>query len=72
MQGLVLRHEPGSSGSIVSDYGARSPTETKDFSSTLFVQTRSEVHPASYPMGTADPFPGVKLGRGVTLNTHHI
>jgi hypothetical protein len=30
------------------------------------VQTDTEVHPASYPMGTGDPFPGVKRqGRDV-------
>jgi hypothetical protein len=42
----------------------RSPTEAKDFSSNLCVQTSSEAHRASYPMGT-----GVKRGRGVTLTT---
>jgi hypothetical protein len=31
------------------------------------VQTSAEVHPASYPMGTGGPFPGVKRGRGVTI-----
>jgi hypothetical protein len=34
------------------------------------VQTTSEAHPASYPMGTEGPFPGVKRGRSVTLTTH--
>jgi hypothetical protein len=34
------------------------------------VQTSSEDHPASYPMGTEDSFPGVKRGRGMTLTTH--
>jgi hypothetical protein len=48
----------GSSVSIVSDcrldraIGVRSPAEAGDFSSSLFVQTSSEAHPASYPMGT--------------------
>jgi hypothetical protein len=48
----------GSSGSVVSDYGlddraieVRSPTGA-DFSSSPCVQTGSEAHPASYPMGT--------------------
>jgi hypothetical protein len=48
-----------SSGSIVSDYGlddwaigVRSPARAKDFSSNLCVQTGSETHPASCPMGT--------------------
>jgi hypothetical protein len=27
-------------------------------------------HPASYPVGTGGPFPGVKRGRGLTLTTH--
>jgi hypothetical protein len=51
--------EPGSSVSIVSDYGlddraiaVRSPAGAKDFSSDLCVQTSSEAHPASCPMGT--------------------
>jgi hypothetical protein len=68
----------GSSVSIVSDYGlhdweigVRSLADTKDFSSRLRVQTGSEAHLASYPMGTGGVlFPGVKRGRGVTLTTH--
>jgi hypothetical protein len=69
--------EPGSSVSIVSDYGldaraieVRSPAEARDFSSNLCVQTDSEAHRASYPMGTGVLSPGVKRGRGVTLTTH--
>jgi hypothetical protein len=69
--------EPGSSVSIVSGYGlddreieVRSPTEAKDFSSILCVQTGSGAHPVSCTMGTGGPFPGVKRGRGVTLTTH--
>jgi hypothetical protein len=68
---------PGSSGSIVSGYelddraiDVRSPAEARDFSSTLSVQTGSRVHPASCPMGTGGPFPGLKRGLGVTLTTH--
>jgi hypothetical protein len=56
-----------SSGSVVSDYGlddraigVRSPTGAKYFSSILCVQTGSGAHPASYTMGTGDPFPGGK------------
>jgi hypothetical protein len=71
--------EPGSSGSIVSDYGlddraigVRSPTEAKDFSSVLCVQTGSGAHPASCTMSTGGPSPGVKRGWGVTLTTHPI
>jgi hypothetical protein len=58
-------------GSIVSDYGlddrvieVRSPTEAEDFSSSPCVQTGSETHPASYPMGTGGPFPGGKARQG--------
>jgi hypothetical protein len=60
-----------SSVSIVSDYGlddraieVRSPTEAKDFSSSPCVQTGSEVHPGSYPMGTGGPFSGGKARPG--------
>jgi hypothetical protein len=60
-----------SSGSIVSDYwlddraiGVRSPVGTKDFSSSLCVQTGSGAHPASCTMGTGDPFPGGKSAAG--------
>jgi hypothetical protein len=56
-----------SSGSIVSDYGlddraigVRSPAGATDFSSSLFVQTGSGAHPASFTMGTGGPFPGGK------------
>jgi hypothetical protein len=71
--------EPGSSVSIVSDYGLedraiefRSLAGAKDFSSNLRVQTGSEAHPAPCTMGTGGPFPGAKLGRGLTLATHPI
>jgi hypothetical protein len=67
----------GSSGGIVSDYGldgraieVRSPTGAEDFSSSPCVQTGSGAHPASYPMGTGDPFPGGKARPSVTLTTH--
>jgi hypothetical protein len=32
--------------------GVRSSAEAKDFSCSLYAQTNSEVHPASYPVGT--------------------
>jgi hypothetical protein len=61
----------GSSVSIVSDYGlddraigVRSPAGEKDFSYSLFVQTGSEAHPASYTMDTGGPFPGAKARPG--------
>jgi hypothetical protein len=59
--------EPGSSGTIVSDYGlddrairVRSPAGAKDFSSSLCVQTGSGAHPVSCTMGTGGSFPGGK------------
>jgi hypothetical protein len=74
---LEVTGNPGSSGSIVSDYGlddraivVRSPAGAKDFSSNLCVQTGSEAHPASCTMGTGGSFPGAKRGRGVMLTTH--
>jgi hypothetical protein len=39
--------------------GIRSPAEANDLSSSLCVQTGSEAHPASCPVGTGGPFPGV-------------
>jgi hypothetical protein len=39
----------------------QSVAEAKGFSSSLCVQTRSEAHPASCPMGTGGPFPGGKM-----------
>jgi hypothetical protein len=49
--------------------GIRCRAEAKDFSSNLCVQTGSEAHPTSYPMGTGCSLPGVKFGLGVTLTT---
>jgi hypothetical protein len=73
----MLKRSLGSSLSIVSEYGlddqaigVRSPAKAKDFSHNLCVQTGSEAHPASYTMGTGDPFPGEKRSQGVTLTTH--
>jgi hypothetical protein len=65
--------EPGSSVSIVSDYGlderaiqVRSPAKAKDFSFSLCVQAGCEAHTASCIMGTGGVLsPGVKRGRGV-------
>jgi hypothetical protein len=63
--------------SIMSDFGLDdraigvwSPAGTKNFSSSLCVQTGSEAHPASCTMGTGGPFVGAKHGRRVTLTTH--
>jgi hypothetical protein len=44
--------------------GVRSPVGVKDFSSIVFVQTGSGVHPASCTMGTGGPFPGGKSAAG--------
>jgi hypothetical protein len=55
----------------VSDYGlddraigVRSPARAKDLSSSLCIQTGSEAHPVSCPMGTGGPFPGGKARPG--------
>jgi hypothetical protein len=45
------------------------PRQRKRFSCSLFVKTKSEAHPASYPVGFGGPFSNVKRGRGVTLTT---
>jgi hypothetical protein len=52
---------------LVSDYGlddrpigVRSQAGAKDFSSNIYVQTSSEAHPTSYPVGTRGPFAGGK------------
>jgi hypothetical protein len=54
----TVNRSGGSSVSIVSDYRLDDrgsiPGRGKGFSSSLFVQTSSEAHPASYPMGTGD------------------
>jgi hypothetical protein len=54
----------GSSVSIESEYRLDDwglvPGRGKDFSCNLCVQTSSEAHPASYPVGTGGPLPGVK------------
>jgi hypothetical protein len=70
--------EPGSSGSIVSDYGlddraieVRSPAGAKDFSSSLCIQTGSGAHPASWTMGTGGPFPGGKARSGRDADHSH-
>jgi hypothetical protein len=49
------------------------PTVWEPLQSSLCVQTSSEAHPASPPLGTGSPFPGgggVKRSRGLTLTTH--
>jgi hypothetical protein len=50
--------------------GVRSPAEAKGFSFGLCVQTGSEAHPASYPMGTEGPFLGTMHGWDLLLTTH--
>jgi hypothetical protein len=53
--------------------GVQFPAEAKDFFSLAScVHTSSGAHPASYPMGTGGPFPGIKCSRGATLTTHPI
>jgi hypothetical protein len=46
----------------------RSLAEAK--ASRLYVQTSSEARPSFYAVGTEDPSPAVKSGRGVMLITH--
>jgi hypothetical protein len=48
------------------------PYRAKEFSSSLFVQTSTDAHPASCPMGTRGPFLRVKRRWGVTLTLTHI
>jgi hypothetical protein len=50
--------------------GVQYPAEAKNASSSLSDQTRSEAHPASYPMGTEGPFSGVKCRWGMMLTIH--
>jgi len=72
ISGYLYRHRgPGSSIGIVTGYGLdglgiESRWEAR-FSAP--VQTGPGAHPASCTMGTGS-FPGVKSGRGVTLNSH--
>jgi hypothetical protein len=40
------------------------PAEAKEFYFRLYIQTNSEVHPASYPMSVRGPFPGSKVWLG--------
>jgi hypothetical protein len=68
----MFLQEPGSSVSIVSGYGlegraieVRSSTETKDFSSSLCIQTSYGVHPASCLMSTGGPSLGGKARPGL-------
>jgi hypothetical protein len=63
--------EPGSSGSIVSDYGlddrvigVRSPAGAKDFSSILCVQIATGAHSTSCTMGNGGLFSGGKARPG--------
>jgi hypothetical protein len=42
----------------------RSPVDGKNSSSSLYVQTSSEAHQASYSTGTGDPFPWGKARPG--------
>jgi hypothetical protein len=61
---------PGSAAGIATAYGLDGRGSNPGggrFSAT--VQTDPEVHPASSTMGTGS-FPGVRCGRGVTLNPH--
>jgi hypothetical protein len=69
---LRMRWSWGSLVTIVSEYGqgrtgdrVRFPAEARDFFSSVSVQTRSEAHPVSRPMGSGGSLLGGKarLGR---------
>jgi hypothetical protein len=49
----------------LDDWGSRVRFQAgaEDFSLHHRVQNGSEAHPASYPMGTREPFPGGKAAR---------
>jgi hypothetical protein len=66
-KGTCQKQEPGISVTIVSGYGlddwaieVQPPTEAKDFSYSLFVQTSSGAHPASCTMVTGGTILGGK------------
>jgi hypothetical protein len=48
----------------------RSLAKANNFFCCLLAQTSSEPYPASYPVGTGGPFPGVKHGWGI--NADHL
>jgi hypothetical protein len=66
--GVMMKNSRGSSVRIISDYGpedrairVRSWRRQNNFSCSPFVQTGSEVHPASCAMITEGPFLGAKV-----------
>jgi hypothetical protein len=72
---LALSSEPGSSGSIMSDYGlndrafeVRSPAEAKDLVSVSRPALGPSLPSVQWVPGVLSP--GLKRGRGVTLTTH--
>jgi hypothetical protein len=60
--GIVFGNELDKRGSI--------PGRGERIFPVACVQTRSEAHLVSYPVGTGAPFPGAKRGRGLMLTTH--
>jgi hypothetical protein len=60
----TTHRDPGSSVGIATRYGldcrGSIPRQGQDFSLFHGVETGSGAHPASYPMGTGDLFPGGK------------
>ena len=62
---------PGGVVDIATDYGLDGPGIESRWEArfSALVQTGSGAHPAPCTMGTGS-FPGVKSGRGVTLNPH--
>ena len=70
-EGFKVESGPDSSVDIVTGYGLDGPGIGSQWGARFSapVQTGPGAHPASFTMGTGS-FPGVKSGRGVTLNPH--
>jgi hypothetical protein len=71
---ILVQRSWGSSVSMVCGYrldhlGSISG-RGKGFFSSLCVETIFEAHPATYALGTGDPYPGLKGDRDVRLTTH--
>ena len=73
MRSTVNFYGPGSAVGIATGYGLDGPGIESRWGARLSapVQTGPGAHPASCTMGTGS-FPGVKSGRGVKLNPHHL
>jgi hypothetical protein len=63
----VITPEPlyGFSSNLIPGVGVRFPVGIRNFSLLHNVQAGSAAHPASYKMGTGEPSPSGKRGKGV-------